>query len=344
MLGIDLAPVGTELPGAEADDADAATEPSDRSLLHVPHLDMSGCRGPACPPATVSRIFWRRGVFLPSVRRPLLLIGLLAAWLIAAAAADATTPGPAVAVNPSSDHRYVFWRSADGQIHEAWNDGAWHGPINLGWRSASGPAAATTASGHEYVLWRGRDGDIHEAWYIGGWHGPVDLTTSENWGGAGKPSSQLSVAVNPVNDHQYVFWIDGHGRIREAWYDGRWHRPISLGWHATSVPSATGDRLLPPVPVLAGDQPPHPRGLVHRPLARPRRPHCDLPLGQHGKGDDRAGRCRQPAQRAPIRVLAGHRWAYGGSVVRRAAGTHRSRRTGRRRHRCPARHISSCTG
>jgi glucosylceramidase len=173
------------------------------------------------------------------VRRVVLVIGLVAAWLIAAAAAHATTPAPTVAVNPTSDHRYVFWRGADGQIHEAWNDGRWHGPINLGWRSASGPTAATSQSGHEYVLWRGSDGDIHETWYIGGWHGPVDLTASGNWGAAGKPSSPLSVAVNPVNDHQYVFWIDQQGRIHEAWYNGGWHHPISLGWRAKSAPSAS---------------------------------------------------------------------------------------------------------
>jgi glucosylceramidase len=183
------------------------------------------------------------------MRRPVLILGLLAAWLTAAAVADAATPAPAVAhaatpapavaVDPANDHRYVFWRGADGQIHEAWNDGAWHGPINLGWQSASGPTAAASQSGHEYVLWRGKDGDIHEVWYIGGWHGPIDLTTSEGWGSAGKPSSPLSVAVNPANDHQYVFWLDARGRIRESWYDGNWHRPIILGWHAKAVPSAT---------------------------------------------------------------------------------------------------------
>lgn len=154
------------------------------------------------------------------------------------AASAAVTSTPSVAVNPVNEHQYIFWRGADKQIHEAWNDGAWHGPIDLGFHSGSAPSAAASNAGNEYLFWRGTDGDIHEAWYIGGWHGPTDLTASEKWGAAGRPSSPIAAAVDPANDHQFIFWLDKAGRIHEAWYDGEWHHPISLGWHAKAVPTA----------------------------------------------------------------------------------------------------------
>ena len=53
------------------------------------------------------------------------------------------TSALAAAVDPLSDHQYVFWRAADAHLYEAWFDGGWHGPIDTGWNSASPPAVAS---------------------------------------------------------------------------------------------------------------------------------------------------------------------------------------------------------
>ncbi|MBO0864177.1 MAG: hypothetical protein J2P16_03795 [Mycobacterium sp.] len=67
------------------------------------------------------------------------------------------TPSSAasVAVNPATDEQYVFWRSARGDINEAFHQsGAWHGPINMcvrrGWGcrvASAAPSVAVSASG-----------------------------------------------------------------------------------------------------------------------------------------------------------------------------------------------------
>ena len=62
----------------------------------------------------------------------------------AGAPAGTTSTVPALAVAPASDHRYLFWRGSDGRIHEAWNNGRWHRPINRGWKTTSAPTAAAS--------------------------------------------------------------------------------------------------------------------------------------------------------------------------------------------------------
>ena len=144
---------------------------------------------------------------------------------------------PNVAVNPANDHQYVFWRGTDGSIYEAWWNGGWHGPRRMAWGSvASVPAAAVTTAGHQYVFWQGPDGHLREAWYYGGWSGPRDLTSANHWSAASTLASAPGAAVNPANDHQYVFWRGGDGRVYEVWHYTGWRGPRQLAWSAVATP------------------------------------------------------------------------------------------------------------
>ncbi len=152
--------------------------------------------------------------------------------------AGRTTSVPALAVNPGNDHRYLFWRGPNGLIREAWNNGRWHGPANRGWKTSSAPTAAVAADGHQYVFWTAPGGDLLESRHTTAWSQPVDLTRTDAWGAQGRASSAPAAAVNPSNEHQYLFWRGPGGDLYEAYYDGKWQSPANRGWGAAAAPSA----------------------------------------------------------------------------------------------------------
>jgi hypothetical protein len=167
-------------------------------------------------------------------------------WAPSGNATVAWTPG--AAVNPTNDHQYVFWHGTNGDVHEAYYDGAWHGPLDmgsLGWGGQPASSAASAAVGDDesqYVFWRGPGGDIWEAYRYASWVS-VDMTTAHGWGQA---SSAPAVAVNPTNDHQYVFWRGPDGSIDEAYYDGAWRGPLNMsgfGWGGLPAGSPPSDAV-----------------------------------------------------------------------------------------------------
>jgi glucosylceramidase len=81
---------------------------------------------------------------------------------------------PSATVNPSNDRQYVFWRGPDDEIHEAWNTGRWHAPVNSHWRTLSAPGAAVTTGSDQYVFWQADDGDLYRAAYLGSWVAAFD--------------------------------------------------------------------------------------------------------------------------------------------------------------------------
>lgn len=149
-----------------------------------------------------------------------------------------TTSTPALAVNPAQAGRYLLWRAPDGRIHEAWNDGRWHGPVSRGWKTRTAPAAAASADGHRYAFWTAPGGDLFEAAYESRWGRPTDLTRAAHWGARGRSSSAPAVAVNPTAAHRYLFWRGSGNALFEAYFNGRWHPPVDHGWGAASAPSA----------------------------------------------------------------------------------------------------------
>jgi hypothetical protein len=99
------------------------------------------------------------------------------------------TSAPGVGVNPSTDHQYLFWRGANGDLYEAYWTGSWNGPQDMyanysfGTNIASAPAVAVSGDNNAYVFWRGTNSDIYEANYTastGNW-GHLDMTTSKGW-------------------------------------------------------------------------------------------------------------------------------------------------------------------
>ena len=147
------------------------------------------------------------------------------------------TSAVSLAVNARDGTQFLMWRGTDGRIHEAWRTRKWHGPRVLPWTLAGAPTVAVTRQGDQYVFWAGAGGDIEEAWYRGSWRGPVDLTGTYGWGEFGQTTTRLGVAVNPVDESQYVFWTAVDGRLYEAWYAQGWHGPVNMGWSTGSAPA-----------------------------------------------------------------------------------------------------------
>jgi hypothetical protein len=172
-------------------------------------------------------------------------VGIVAALLIlagsAAAALTSSNSGapvppatqsgsPAVAINPTNDHLYVFWQGEDGQIYETWFDGSWHGPRGSGWQASSTPAAAASDAGVQHVAWRGVNGDVWQATNAAGaWGAPLDT---------GRPTTSApAVAVRPNTGHVFLFWRGLDGLIHEN--DGTITR--ALPYATTSAPAAGAD-------------------------------------------------------------------------------------------------------
>jgi hypothetical protein len=155
------------------------------------------------------------------------------------------TSAPAVAVNPINDDQYVFWRGTDGSIRETYfSNGAWHGPLDMsgfGWGgqpAGSAPGDAIGADESQYAFWAVPSSDIWEAFHYNSWTS-VDMTGAHGWGQA---TSAPAVAVNPINDDQYVFWRGTDGSIREGYFsNGAWHGPLNMsgfGWGGQPSSSA----------------------------------------------------------------------------------------------------------
>lgn len=138
---------------------------------------------------------------------------------------------PTVAVDPgyvSSEYdfqyayQFVFWQGADANhgLWEAYWDGSWHGPINLGMGSLGSMPSATydAYKGILTVVWKGRDGNL---WYTynqlsfgqqQSWHGPF----SAAWGPLGGPPT----AADAGSGYVQAFWRGpmatcGMGRYRQ---------------------------------------------------------------------------------------------------------------------------------
>ncbi|HEY5189976.1 MAG TPA: glycoside hydrolase family 30 beta sandwich domain-containing protein [Solirubrobacteraceae bacterium] len=121
---------------------------------------------------------------------------------------------PAIAVNPTSDEQYLFWRGSDGRIYDAWSGGAWHGPSTQGWRSDDAPSIAVNAAGDQHVVW-GAAGQIWEAWYQDSWTPAVARWHASPGRGqyveAVQTTANLAQHMSPVSDLQ--FGTERPGRV-----------------------------------------------------------------------------------------------------------------------------------
>lgn len=134
---------------------------------------------------------------------------------------------PSVAVNPSNDQAYVFFQGRNGDIYEAWNvSGAplrgWYGPINTctshhwGCGVSSAPDVGVGDDGNQYVFYRGGNDRTYEVVHdSNGWHGGYDLCSRTAWNCSS--ISAPNAAVNPSNDHAFLFFLGRDGDIDEAW-------------------------------------------------------------------------------------------------------------------------------
>ncbi len=148
-------------------------------------------------------------------------------------------------------YQFVFWEGTPPNNHlwEAYWDGSWHGPIDLGMGELDSAPSATIdmASGIVTVVWRESDNEIWYAYTDDGnspshqtWSGPHEA----GWGPVGNPPSAADGDTGTVE----VFWQGNDGYL--------WHGTLDAGstthygsWKINSgvlgsQPSATG--YLPP--------------------------------------------------------------------------------------------------
>ena len=142
-----------------------------------------------------------------------------------------TGSAPAVAVNPKTQHQYVFWRGGDGYIHEAYYNGRWHCCEDFtGWgQTASAPAVGVADDEQQYVFWTTPSGHVREAHHTDRWIRAGTFT----W----RTTAAPAVGVDPVSNHQYVFWRGANGDVLESWYPSRggwWHPHSMTRWPSIS--------------------------------------------------------------------------------------------------------------
>jgi CHAP domain len=149
---------------------------------------------------------------------------------------------PTVAVGPGTAGKYadqyVFWEGVDRRLWEAWWDGAWHGPKDLGAGPlGSAPTAGVSAAGDQYVFWENTNRGLDEMWGNGSsWGRPHSIRVAGR--GMGPLGSSPSIAVHR-NGNRQVFWTGTDGNLWEAWWAGSWHGPVNLrGGPLRSPPSA----------------------------------------------------------------------------------------------------------
>jgi hypothetical protein len=149
---------------------------------------------------------------------------------------------PAVAVGPQSSggdaYQYVFWRGMDGNLWEAWWNGSWNGPKDLGdGPLGSAPAVGVDGAGNEYVFWEsaGTGRGLEETeWNGSSW------TAAHGIPGIGPLASSPSVAVTSGGD-QYVFWTGANGDLWQGWWNGSsWNGPKDLGDGPLGSPPGAG--------------------------------------------------------------------------------------------------------
>jgi hypothetical protein len=163
---------------------------------------------------------------------------------------------PSVAISPTEHdgtnyYQYVFWEGTDQNLWEAYWNGSWNGPVDLGdGPLGSQPTAGIDANGHLYVFWENTNPNrgLEETDYNGSsWSGAFQVTNSSG-DSLGPLGSAPTVAVSETQDsggdgYQYVFWEGtGGADLWEAYWNGSWNGPIDLGDGALgSPPSAATD-------------------------------------------------------------------------------------------------------
>ncbi|MGO8979998.1 MAG: carboxypeptidase regulatory-like domain-containing protein [Streptosporangiaceae bacterium] len=155
---------------------------------------------------------------------------------------------PTVALGPQDSggyaDQYVFWKGtapASGLWEAYWN-GSWHGPLDLGdGPLGSAPAAGADRAGDVDIFWENTGQGLEEtSWNGSAWTAPSAI--SVNGSRLGPLGSSPSVAVAPDGD-QYVFWrAAGAGAgLQEAYWTGSWHGPAALGDGPLASPPAAAD-------------------------------------------------------------------------------------------------------
>jgi hypothetical protein len=148
---------------------------------------------------------------------------------------------PAVATGPQSSggyaYQYVFWRGTNGDLKEAFWNGSWNGPNDLGdGPLASAPTAGVDGSGNEYVFWENNTGNLEETV----WNGSAWSAQHPVNGGMGPLGSSPTVAV-AGNGDQYVFWRATNGDLDETFWNGSaWNGPTDRGDGALASPPTAG--------------------------------------------------------------------------------------------------------
>jgi len=160
---------------------------------------------------------------------------------------------PTVAVtgqySGSYPDQYVFWKGTGSasKLWEAYWNGSWHGPIDLGKGPlGSAPTAAGDTAGAVDVFWKTPGGNLEETFSSdpsssGSWDAPQEITAGGK--GMGPLGSSPSVAADAATGDQYVFWKGPGGPLYYTYYNGSWHSPQEIPGSSplASPPSAGAD-------------------------------------------------------------------------------------------------------
>jgi hypothetical protein len=148
-------------------------------------------------------------------------------------------------------YQFVFWQGQPpgNHLYEAYWDGSWHGPIDLGMGELNSAPSATIdmALGVVTVVWRESDNEIWYAYTDDGnspshqtWSGPHEA----GWGPVGNPPSAADGDTGTVQ----VFWQGDDGYL--------WHGTLDAGGTTHYGPYRINNNQLYSQPNVTGYLPP----------------------------------------------------------------------------------------
>jgi len=159
--------------------------------------------------------------------------------------AMAGSPG---AVQFQNQH-HVTYRDADGNVRDAWFDGAsWHhqqlsegGGLTTAPPAAGNPCAIALASAQQHhVSYRAADGVIWDVWR--GATSPWNAQKLNDDGATGAPPAAGDPRAAELPGQHHVTYRDHRGNMQDLWFDGAsWRAQQLNNGGLTDAPPAAGD-------------------------------------------------------------------------------------------------------
>jgi hypothetical protein len=151
--------------------------------------------------------------------------------------AEGTSPASVLNASPLNSEQWVFYVNSEREIaywHNSPSTGGWVNGVVGGSVKAGTSPTAVGSGGNEYVYYVNTNGEITNWTYSAEkWIGPTVF------GGKVAANSSPAAALDPSNNHQFVYFVNSSSEIAVFTWAGVWTGPVTLGGKAAMNTSPT---------------------------------------------------------------------------------------------------------